>query len=33
MIFNHIIKQLCGYKGLEIIAGKIMPDHIVYQVL
>lgn len=35
MIFNQyrtdlrdIIKQLCSYKEVEIIEGKIMPDHV-----
>ena len=35
MIYNQykesirdIIKQLCGYKGVEIIEGHLMPDHI-----
>ena len=25
---RDIIKQLCGYKGVEIIEGHLMPDHI-----
>ena len=25
---REIIKQLCSYKGVEIIEGKLMPDHI-----
>ena len=25
---SDIIKQLCGYKGVEIIEGHLMPDHI-----
>lgn len=24
---RDIIKQLCGYKGVEIIEGHLMPDH------
>ena len=25
---RDILKQLCGYKGVEIIEGHLMPDHI-----
>ena len=25
---RDIIKTLCGYKGVEIIEGKLMPDHV-----
>lgn len=25
---QDIIKQLCSYKGVEIIEGHLMPDHI-----
>ncbi|WP_279231840.1 IS200/IS605 family transposase [Clostridium sp. HBUAS56010] len=25
---RDILKQLCGYKGVEILEGHIMPDHI-----
>ena len=25
---RDIIKQLCSYKGVEIIEGHLMPDHI-----
>ena len=25
---GEILKQLCGYKGVEIIEGHLMPDHI-----
>jgi putative transposase len=23
-----ILKQLCGYKGVEVIEGHLMPDHV-----
>ena len=25
---RDILKQLCGYKGVEIIEGHLMPDHV-----
>ena len=25
---REIIKQLCSYKGVEIIEGHLMPDHV-----
>ena len=25
---GQILRQLCGYKGVEIIEGHLMPDHI-----
>ena len=35
MIYNQykedlrdILKQLCSYKGVEILEGKLMPDHV-----
>ena len=28
MDIRDILKQLCSYKGVEIIEGHIMPDHI-----
>ena len=27
-VIRDIIKQLCSYKGVEIIEGHLMPDHI-----
>ena len=27
-IYGQIIRQLCNYKGVEIIEGHLMPDHV-----